>query len=79
MKQLANLIQTLTQETIDFHRYLDDYQIDVNEELVLTAIRYSQQLIDELNELTFEDYTYVIQVVCDDAANAIYGCEELDY
>ena len=79
MKQLANLIQTLTQETIDFHRYLDDYQIDINEELVLMSIKYKQQLINELNELTFEDYTYVMQEVCNDAANAIFGNAKIDY
>ena len=70
-----NLIQKLTQETIDFHQYLDDYQIDIDEELVLLSIKNKQELIDELNALSFKDYWDVMNYVFDDAYNAIYECE----
>ena len=73
---IATLIKTLTQETIDFHRYLDDYQIGINEELVLIAIKYKQQLINELNELTFKQYNYVIKLVVNNAEAEIYGNDD---
>ena len=75
-KMIATLIKTLIQQTIDFHRYLDDYQIDINEELVLTAIKYKQQLINELNELTFKQYNYVIKLVVNNAEAEIYGNDD---
>lgn len=70
-----NLIQKLTQETIDFYQYLDDYQIDIDEELVLLSIKNKQELIDELNALSFKDYCEVMNYVFDDAYNAIYEYE----
>ena len=65
---IASLIETLTQITINAYQINDE----ITEQFVLKAVK-DQEILDKLDGLAFEDYCYVMDVVFDDASNAIYG------
>lgn len=67
-----NLIETLTQASINFYK-LNDV---IDEQFVLKAVKDRPEVNDKLDGLPFDDYVYVIEGVFQDVANAIYGFAE---
>jgi len=66
------LIDQLVKETVDVANYLD-YAVDIDEELMLLAIKNNQELIDELNNLPHREYKEIVEIVLDKAYDNFYA------
>lgn len=66
------LIDQLVKETIDFANYLD-YEVDIDEELMLLSIKNNQELLDELNNLPHYEYKEIVDIVLEKSYDSFYA------
>ena len=66
------LIDKLVKETIDFANYLD-YEVDIDEELMLLSIKNNQELLDELNNLPQYEYKEIVDIVLEKSYDSFYA------
>lgn len=66
------LIDKLVKETIDFANYLD-YEVDIDEELMLLSIKNNQELLDELNNLPHYEYKEIVDIVLEKSYDSFYA------
>lgn len=66
------LIDQLVKETIDFANYLD-YEVDIDEELMLLSIKNNQELLDELNNLPQYEYKEIVDIVLEKSYDSFYA------
>ena len=66
------LIDQLVKETIDFANYLD-YEVDINEELMLLAIKNNKELLNALNNLPHYEYKEIVDIVLEKSYDSFYA------